>query len=81
MNPLFPAKVTGTKILKLAEEYIWSNEFPKAPYSATEVQNFFVVDSETQRICIVIWWYKILTYWVPVQFYPHINVQSFLSPK
>lgn len=36
--PLFPAEMIGTKILNLAEEWIWANEFPKATYTATQAQ-------------------------------------------
>lgn len=53
--PLFLAKMTGTKILNLAEECIRSNEFLKALYTAAEAQNFFMVDSGTQRIWMVVW--------------------------
>lgn len=59
--PLFLAKMTGTKILNLAEECIRSNEFLKALYTAAEAQNFFMVDSGTQRIWMVVWWCRIWT--------------------
>ena len=63
--PLFPAEMIGTKILNLAEEWIWAKEFPKATYTATQARKSQMVDSRTQRIWMVILGYRIGAYWVP----------------